>query len=317
MEQNEMLEKAFTFFEGACKKYRDGKVDEALSDIKWGNDTLDEFEADDLDTMSEEEVFGESRTFGRAYKIFESISESLYKSKDGQKVLGNIVKLIKENKVLKSEFDVYNTLLNVKNNVDVDRYISEAVTLIPNFTPSELKSNNQLFVNALIESKMNLDVEINEKENALFESIHYILSHNKSLSNLDKYQLSENVIKEHISKNILDEQTEKNVDLDKVLEENLSSMGYKHANALNDSEIKFLRKVLAENADVEGMFKKYKSDLIGRITEKINECKNVSDKDAWNSTMEIVENMSVSDDKTLMIEGIAKMMELKDSIENI
>lgn len=312
MEQNDILEKAFTFFRSAVKKYDEGKIEEALSDIKWGTEAIEEHEQEGLDAPTEDEIMGENRNFGKIYKIIEENAEKLYKTEKGRKALGKVAKLIRENKVLKEQFNVYTTLASMSSDVDVDNYLYEAMQFIPDFTRAELRENNQRLADVIKEANMNTNVFISKDDNKLYEAIEYMLSNKKSLKNLDKFQMAESTVKNHIIGNIANKPDVEKKDINEIYESKIDELERKYYGTFNDDEVSFMKKMLDENIDKKKYFNDYKMSLTRKIKKLINES-NESDKSVWTNVMESINAMS--DDDNLLIENIAKMIEIENKID--
>lgn len=312
MEKNDILTKAFTFFRTAVKKFDEGDIEGALSDIQWGTKAVEENEAEGLDAPNEDEIMGESRNFGKIYKIIEENAEKLYTTESGRKTLGKVAKLIRENKVLNEQFKAYTAFSTMSTDINVDNYIAEAMQFIPEFTRKELKENNQKLADIVKEAKMDMKVFISNDENRLFEAVEYILSNKKALNNLDKFQLAEGTIKEHIISNIANNTLNENKDINTIYENSINALERKYYGTLNDDEVSFMRKMLDENVDKKKYFNDYKSALIRKLKRLVNES-NGTDKDAWKNVMESINVMT--DEDNMLIENIAKMIEIENKID--
>jgi hypothetical protein len=252
-------------------------------------------------------LYGDNRNFGMIYKIFESNVKNLLSNKDGIKKLNHIMKLIKENKILKNQFDVYNTFTNPTNVIDVKKYITESISLIPHYTKDVLKEENEKLIDIFEKFQLNENVSINEDETKLFETIEFMLLNSKNFNNINEYNKIENVLFEFVNDNnkILTE----NISIDEIYKEKIDEMVNKHEQLLNEDEIKLINDVKDENK-AKQMFENYKKSVTKLIKEEIN--KGV-DVESWNGILDKV-NKKVFESNNALID-IAELIEIKNEIE--
>ena len=231
-------------------QYR-GKVlmQRALDHLEKGN--IEEFETDRalankfFDEMNAEEeemdaLYNESRNFGIIYQVIESNVPTLLETKEGQKVLRNIIKTIKGNKILHEQFKAYNNLQPLHKINNVDEYIAESLSLVPKFNKKDVKENNERLIKLI--KKYNLDemIDIDDEKLNLFESIEFVTMNKKSLKNIDDYVNATKMIKESII-NLPVSET-KDFSIEDYAEE-INNVSENIAKELNSAEIKLLKEV--------------------------------------------------------------------------
>jgi hypothetical protein len=115
--------------------------------------------------------------------LAESLSNNL---SDGKVAFKKYIKTIKENAVLKTQFDIY---YNLENKIETDgwrafAYLNECLSLMDNFTKKEInEANKNLNENNFIKENK---IKINEDKVKLYSAIDTLIKSNKTSSNLDK-----------------------------------------------------------------------------------------------------------------------------------
>lgn len=252
-------------------------------------------------------VYGGNRNFGMAYKIFESNTKELLRDKSSQKKLKNIMKLIRENKVLKSEFDVYNAFTNPTNVTNPQEYVSEAISLIKHYSPETIRENNEKLINLFKEYNLNENINVNEDEIELYESIEYMLLHKKDFNNINKYNDIQKRLCEYVSEN--NNMIMENVNLDEIYNEKINEMVNKHESMLTEDEIKLIRDV-NDPVKAKKLFNENKDSVIALVKEQVE--KGV-DTESWKAILDKVSN-KVFESKTALTD-IAEFIEIKNEIE--
>jgi len=253
-------------------------------------------------------LYGDNRNFGVAYKVFESNTKSLLKNKEGQARLKTIMKLIKENAVLKSEFDIYNVFTNPVNVANVQEYVNEAVALIKQIPAKELRENNEKLVNLFKECELNENITMTEDETVLYEAIEYMILNKKNFQNINKYNKIQKQLCEYVSEN--NSLVTEGVNLDTIYKEKVDEMVDKHSKELNEDEVKLIRD-MSDPQKAKKLFHEYKTSVTALVKEQIEKG---ADTEAWNSILEKINN-KVYEEKTALTD-IAELIEIKNEIED-
>lgn len=300
-------------------QYR-GKVlmQRALDHLEKGN--IEEFETDRalankfFDEMNAEEeemdaLYNESRNFGIIYQVIESNVPTLLETKEGQKVLRNIIKTIKGNKILHEQFKAYNNLQPLHKINNVDEYIAESLSLVPKFNKKDVKENNERLIKLI--KKYNLDemVDIDDEKLDLFESIEFVTMNKKSLKNIDDYVNATKMIKESII-NLPVSET-KDFSIEDYAEE-INNVSENIAKELNSAEIKLLKEVT--NGNSEEYFNECKSKTLSKLDEMISNEKDIETKSRLSKIYEKINNKRYN--KKNAIVDIAEMVEMQDAIDD-
>lgn len=263
----------------------------------------------ELENGKDRKLYGDNLNFGILYDIFEENSKKIYGSKNGNKAIAEIARLIIENKVLKKEFDTYNSLCNGDFGND-SVAINESVGMIPYIPRKVVISENRKLLSLIRKHKLNEMVDIDGERLSLYDSIESLLINKKSLKNISECREAEKTIKEHLSHREKEEGHNENISYEDVVR----GFDEKFGGNVNEAEEKLMKTLTMEGADYESIFNTYKNDVISLIREKIENGMD-SERDGWKRILEKAERKCF--DKENSIALIADMAETKSKIENM
>ena len=308
-EFNDTYHKAGILMTSALKKYEKGDYE--------GGDR-DRQEANRMYNLAEKEVdsaqgtailYGENRNFGTIYKVFESNTPNLFNNKKENGKIKKILKLIKENKVLKSEFDLYKALAYPESVTNAEEYVNEALSIIPEFDKKQVVENNQKFIDLIREMKLDEMVELSDEDAELFEAIEYIMFNKKTLNNINDYVDAKTCITEHIEKNCM-YQNINDENVDNVYDDGLKQISEKYNSDLNDDE-KILVEKLSHINNKEAYFDIAKLNALKVLNSQLNEC----DENNKEKLNRIIENINKKKyDTNSFISDAAEFREIKNML---
>ena len=148
-EFNDTYHKAGILMTSALEKYEKGDYEGGDRDRQEANRMYDLAEKEVDSAQGTAILYGENRNFGTIYKVFESNTSNLFNNKKENGKIKKILKLIKENKVLKSEFDLYKALVYPESVTNAEEYVNEALSIIPEFDKKQVVENNQKFIDLI------------------------------------------------------------------------------------------------------------------------------------------------------------------------
>ena len=136
------------------------------------------------------------------YKYNALLAEAIAKnSSDGKVAFKKYIKTIKENKALKTQFDVY---YNIENKIETDgwnalNYVNECILVINDSTKKEIKKlNSNLNESELIK---NSKIVVDPKKLKLYEAIDYLITTVSSTSNINKIVEAKAIVVDYILTN--------------------------------------------------------------------------------------------------------------------
>lgn len=302
------IEKGIKLLNEALKCYEQGEYSSAYKAYQKAGSFLTE--ADNRANTSEGQIslkYGGNRNFGVIYKIFESNTKNLLRDKSSQKKLKKIMSLIRENKVLNDEFNVYNAFTNPTNISNPREYVSEAISLVTRYSKKVIRENNEKLINLFKEYNLNENISVDDNEIELFENIEYLLLHNRDFKNINKYNEIQNKLCEYVSENNVMLTESKSID--DLYESKVNEVIDKHEKELNDDEINLIMEV-NDPVKAKKLFNKYKAEVTSLVNEQIEKGKDV---ESWNTVLEKI-NSKVYEQKTALT-NIAEFIEIKNEIE--
>lgn len=316
---NENLQKAEELMKQALIAYRDGNFEQGDLLRQKSNELFDLGKNDIENTQNNiSSLYGENKNFGIIHKVFENNSPELYKSKNGRKVIASYIKTIKEDKNLLSQFQLYNTLYNVHDLTNSEKFVNEALSIIPNLKLNDLLKSNQKLIDIIKKNNLNEEIEIDDKTENLFESIEYVLTNKKSFKTLAGYINATSNITNFINENksntdnLVDEQ--KNIDV--TLNSFLHEIEEKYGDALTEEEKTFVQELVDAKADSKlekqkKLFSKCKNEALEVINDVLRESEG-SVKEKLLSIKERVLNREFNE--STLVKDVAEMLEIKDTL---
>lgn len=302
---NDIYAKAGILMQSALKKYEEGNIEGAERDRQMANDMYDKAGVDDTAML-----YGENRNFGTIYKVFESNTAKLFKDKNGSAKIRKILKLIKENKTLKAEFDIYKALVYPESVTNAENYVNEAVSLIPLLNKKDIVENNQKFIDTIRNLKLDEMIDISDDDLRLYESVEYLMLNKKGFNNINEYANAKKCISEHIEKNCNSVVVNENETVDNILEKGVKELDENYQNNLNDDE-KMLVEKLNRIKSKEAYFDIAKNDVIKALNEQLSEC----DEENQEGLQKIIENVSnMMFNESKFIADAAEFMEIKNTL---
>lgn len=310
---NDTYRKAGILMRSALEKYGKGDIEGGNRDRDEANKLYDKAEIEvnsEQGTMSM--LYGENRNFGIAYKIFESNTPALFSDKKRKPDIKKILKLIKEDKVLRSEFNVYNMFTNPNTILNASEYVTEGLNLMPKLSKKDIIESNEKLINLMRKLNLNEMVELSDDEFNLFESIEYVMLNNLSFRTLNDYTIAKKRITEHVEKcsNRLNEERE-NKSIDEIYSDAINNISDKYDESLNEEEKKFIDE-LTLIEDKETYFNNEKNDTIKALNNYLSECDD-SNKEGLNTIIENITKQEYSEAD--FISNIAEFREIKDTLE--
>ena len=252
--------------------------------------------------------------FGTIKDTFNNIlAESIIKkNKNGQKLFGSFLKLLKEDKILKTQYYIYKNLQTPKFNNDVDAqfYIKENINLLKELNKEKIIKGNKKLLSLLKNQEI-------IKENAeLYNHINILVNTKKTASSLDTLQKSLNFIKDKILKEeeIKEESKFENVGLPPSV---LTKMAVNRFNLryadIDDDEKNIIKTVLnGTSEDKKEVYNTLKTECIDLIDNRLNEEIDLDLKDKMLKVKDKLLRMSYDPDE--YVKNIDKVYELKKSV---
>ena len=208
-------------------------------------------------------------------QVYESISDKLYATDGGKKLLSKYIKLVTENKTMQTEYVIVNGIYSPMDVMDTPMYIVELFD-IHGKRDKEYKVKKGQVVDLLKEcidmvnmSSYDLENIINESKNDVNSSIEYLLSVKRTASNVNDRVKSMKLLEGKVNDaNIVNESivdNRKASELVNDLSNITDGLEEWQKRVVND-----ISKYILENKTKEDLFNDYKEECINTINESIN-----------------------------------------------
>lgn len=309
-EFNDTYRKAGILMKSALKKYEKGDFEGGNRDRKEANRLYDLAEKEVDSVQGTTMLYGENRNFGTIYKVFESNTSKLFNDKKEKGKLKKVLDLIKENKILKSEFDVYNALVYPKSVTNADKYVNEALSIMPDFNKKDIIENNDKFIKLIREMKLDELVDISDEDMNLFEAVEYVMINKESFDNINEFVNAKKCITEHIEKNC-NYSNVTNETVDSVYDKGVKEVEENYQKNLNEDE-KMLVEKLTSIDTKEAYFDAAKLDTLKMLDTQLNEC----NEENREGLQQIIENINKKTyDESKFIADAAEFREIKNTLQ--
>lgn len=208
-------------------------------------------------------------------QVYESISDKLYATDGGKKLLSKYIKLVTENKTMQTEYVIVNGIYSPMDVMDTPMYITELFA-IHGKRDNEYKAKKGQVVDLLKEcidtvnmSSSELENIINESKNDVNSSIEYLLSIKRAASNVNDRVKSMKLLEGKVNDaNIVNESIVDNRKASELIND-LSNV----TDGLEEWQkrvVNDISKYILENKTKEDLFNDYKEECINTINESIN-----------------------------------------------
>ena len=265
-------------------------------------------------------------SFLECKQIFESISDKLYETKEGQKIIANYIRTIKSNAPLKALYTISENIKTLSNGEkkfisNPSMFVTESINMVRELDQKKLQEGidrlRSEIKKAIKEAKMtSTDVDNAVLENkTLNESLNYVFMNKKNVANLLEYTNKMNDVVSFVCENSTNE-----FKGDPILEENkkLSDLKNIFSNDLELWENKVISKLTLYNLsgnDKKPLFEEYKDSCLKLIDEALEDSDITLETKSHLSTMK--KQLS---DKTFLTESatedILKLANLENTLKN-
>lgn len=265
-------------------------------------------------------------SFLECKQIFESISDKLYETKEGQKIIANYIRTIKNNAPLRSLYTLSENIKTLNKGEkkfisNPSMFVTESINMVRELDQKKLQEGiNRLrseIKKAIKEAKItSIDVDNAVLENKqLNESLNYVFMNKKNVANLLEYTNKMNDVVSFVCENSTNE-----FKGDPILEENkkLSDLKNLFSNDLELWENKVISKLTLYNLsgnDKKPLFEEYKDSCLKLIDEALEDSDITLETKSHLSTMK--KQLS---DKTFLTESatedILKLANLENTLKN-
>ena len=252
----------------------------------------------------------DTTNFGVLNHIFESVLPTLFKN--NKKVVREVIKLIKEDKNLLSQFQFYNGIRQYRGklteSINPNQYLDHLYYMVSEGIDLQTveESNNKL-KNVLMENNVVPSDYIDESYKGLYEDGNMILTHKKTVGNIMEMA---NAIKGVVA--YMDEHKNDNVQEAKDVNSVIADFERGMKETLTESELSFVQQITDFKAPMaeqrkSKLFEKLKKDCLNKIDEMIAKDKDNAELHALKKQIEEQKFNGAT-----IVKDIAKLLEIRD-----
>ena len=255
------------------------------------------------------------QNFGNINNAFnEILIDGIIKKNTGNKeTYQKYLKALKENRVLKTQYLVYN---NLESKVESDstkamEYVSENISLLQQFTKKEIEKANGEILALLGENNKFLNVDYTKKE--LHENINYLISNNKKATNIEKIVESRHTIKDYIIKNEVKEPISESITPTKVLIEITTKKFNEKYDLLDETTKLGLKAIIGSSEETQKILY---VESVDRCLNLVNEKLKNSETDTKEKLLEVKEKLlKMNYNKEEFSQGVIKLINLENDLK--
>lgn len=210
--------------------------------------------------------------------------------------VNKFINIVSESKILKKEYDIFDSILNnrISSDVVASRFIDKTISLMENYTIEEIDKEHEKLNNINIEG-ISLD---ESKSKIIKDIINIIYESNKSNNFVDINLLYESYtnILDYITKEKTLKNTNNNININEtVLNIALDKFNKKYSN-LNENDINILKKITTSNYNEKIiLFEEFKNNNIKILSETLLLDKDQNNIDKYNKAIEKINNITISE----------------------
>ena len=304
----EIYKKAQKYMNESLDKYNSGNITEAKT-LRWKANKLFDLYENRANTKENKRdmLYGDNRNFGIMYHVFENNLNRLFTTSRGKEAIGTIAKLIREDKVLRTQFNIYNSIKNSTVN-ESNGYAEKVISTVPHLDKKQVKEANDKLLEVFERVGINEAVDINDDDMTLYETVEYIIFNKPTLTNINAYDKCRKVLDEHIEHVIESRET---YSATKDFDEKLEAIQETIDKELNDDERKLIEDMSKNPEESERIFRENKRRLVNKLNETISSADKES-KDSWKAILEKINRKSFSEETAL--KDTAEMIEIYNTL---
>lgn len=304
---NKLRNEGSETMERALESFRNGDFTDAEQLRQKANEMFDRL-SEELGKEDKElnSLYGESRNFGIIYQTFEHNIQEMMKTQWGKKVLSEAINMIKSDKNLKGQFDIYQALSN-GGGAHPELYVESVFKLMPTASAKSIKESNDRLIRALRQlDTLNEYFDIDEKVADCYEAVDKLLTTKMSPDTMNDIVEAKAKLVEYVTSIPAEKYGTSEKSIDSIIEDIHNRTDFATA-----EEYKLYREIMACE-DKKVLFEKYRTETLESIRNVMNES---SERAAeWQSTYEQVRKFTF--DKSNPVMSIAMLAEIKDIVEN-
>lgn len=255
--------------------------------------------------------------FGAIKNVFESLSDKLYESAEGKKLIAKYVKAIREGKNTSNAYSVYEFVYHSPNVENTEKFLNEAISITGGINRKAFAEEKKKVAGVVAEAvsfvgKQAKEVKAEiEKNRSLNESIDYLMVNKKNFKNLPEYVNNFTSVENFLKENMREKPNEHSKKTGKELVASLCEALV----GLEDWQKKVIEEItLAKLAkgDMSLLFEGKKNACLEKIDETMSTEKSVETKSHLENMRKQLSEKKYSEDS--LLEDILTLEELNRTL---
>lgn len=253
--------------------------------------------------------------FGVLNHIFESQLPTLLKA--NKKAVRDVVKAIREDVNLRSEFNFYNVIKNQYNSdlsskIGAEAMLNEIADVIINNINQDTVIDSNKKLRKIMEDNNVVPIDyVDDDSRKLYESGHILLTNKKKASNMIALMESQKSVCEYMENHKVINDAKKK-DVGSLIEE----FENKLKTNLNESEMSFVKQITDFKSPIaeqrkEKLFNKFKNECVEKLNKMLKEDKG---NESLKSLSKQIGEMKYNNES--IVGDIAKLLEIRDILSN-
>lgn len=218
------------------------------------------------------------KNFGLIQTIFDGlmIDGLVAENKQKKALYSNFVKRIKNNKIMKTQFEVYSLLENANTieDEDLNYYIKETISLLDNFSREDIIKENLNTFKPILEKMPELEFRDYPNKN-IHEAISELIFTKKTTKTINSILKNTNIIKENLIANksiqpLINEESDSKIIPNSTLKKLMIEQFNKKYSSFNSVERLTFMSLIKEDVELqEETFKFITKECINRVNRKL------------------------------------------------
>lgn len=258
-----------------------------------------------------------AQPFGAIKNVFEGITDKLYETTEGKKIIGKYVRAIRENKNTADAYSVYEFVYHSPHVSNPNMLLTEALYMVSGMDKQQFAEGKKKIAEIVAEG-INLvgkdanfvDENIN-RGYGINEAIDFLMLNPKNFENLDEYINKFSYVENHLTENMAEKPTESASKTGKELIDSLNE-AMDGLNSWEKEAISDITLAKLSNRDMSELFEEYKNGCIEKIDENIEKGATTEEKSRLETMKKQLSEKQYSEEN--LYEDIVTLSELKATL---
>lgn len=255
--------------------------------------------------------------FGAIKNVFEGITDKLYETTEGKKIIGKYVRAIRENKNTADAYSVYEFVYHSPHVSNPNMLLTEALYMVSGMDKQQFAEGKKKIAEIVAEG-INLvgkdtnfvDENIN-RGYGINEAIDFLMLNPKNFDNLDEYINKFSYVENHLTENMAEKPVEPSSRTGKELIDSLNE-AMDGLNSWEKEAISDITLAKLSNRDMSELFEEYKNGCIEKIDENIEKGATTEEKSRFETMKRQLSEKQYSEEN--LYEDIVTLSELRATL---